>query len=483
MKKVFLLIAAILIMDTAKTYSQAQFVDDLFTNYSKYKIEQLQQRRFDAKTYFQIIDSLVTAGGEMIEKKKLGESFKGFPISLYKIGNGKIKVLLWSQMHGDEATASHAILDIFNFFIQHKNCTDKECESILDQCTLLFIPLLNPDGARKFERRNFQEIDINRDALRLQTPEGKILKQVQNDFKPDFGFNLHDQLTTYSVGKTGKPASMSLLAPAFNPEKEINDTRQRAIQMCVLISETVQKYYPGFVARYDDEFEPRAFGDNIQAWGTSTILIESGGYFNDPEKQEVRKMNFIALMNAFHSIANRTYAAANNEEYFNIPENDRLLFHLLIKNCSVQKENYTYTIDLGINYSERFDSTRNKYIEKYEMVDLGDLSTYASYDTIDVQGLQINIGKVHPEIISSFEKLQEFDHKKLVAEGFTTIIYQGDKFFEAELNLALRQMISTIKEPLRESQKFMGHSANFYFTDDKNVVRKVISNGKLVFEK
>lgn len=482
MKKVFLLITAILIMDTAKTFSQTQFVDDLFTNYPKFKIEQIQQRRFDAKTYFQIIDSLVAASDEMIEKSILGESFKGFPISLYNIGNGKIKVLLWSQMHGDEATASQAILDIFNFFIQHKNCSDKECGSILDQCTLLFIPLLNPDGAKKFERRNFQEIDINRDALRLQTPEGKILKQVQNDYKPDFGFNLHDQLTTYSVGKTGKPASISLLAPAFNPEKDINNIRQRALQMCVLIRETVQKYYPGFVARYDDEFEPRAFGDNIQAWGTSTILIESGGYFNDPEKQEVRKMNFIALMNAFNSIANRSYASLHNEDYFNIPENDKLLFHLLIKNCTVQKETYTYTIDLGINYSERFDTTRNKYVQKFEVADLGDLSTYSSYDTIDVKGLKINIGSVYPEIVNSFKELKKIDYETLWAEGFTTIIYQGDKFFEDELNIALRQMISTLKEPLRESQKFIGHSANFYFTDERGRIKKVISNGQLVFE-
>ena len=469
-------------MHTVKTHSQPQFTDDLFINYSKYKVEQLQQRRFEAKTYFQIIDSLAAAGGKMIEKTKLGESFKGFPISLYKIGNGKTKILLWSQMHGDEATASQAILDIFNFFIQHKDCSDEECQSILNECTLLFIPLLNPDGAKKFERRNFQEIDINRDALRLQTPEGKILKQVQNDYKPDFGFNLHDQLTTYSVGKTGKPASLSLLAPAFNPKKDINDIRQRAIQMCALISETIQKYYPGFVARYDDEFEPRAFGDNIQAWGTSTILIESGGFFSDPEKQEVRKMNFIALMNAFNSIANRSYASLHNEDYFNIPENDRLLFHLLIKNCSVQKENHTYTIDLGINYSERFDSTRNKYIEKYEVTDLGDLSTYAAYESIDAEGLKINIGKVHPEIISSFEKLQEIDHKNLLVEGFTTLIYQGDKFMGEEFDVTLRQMISTIKEPLRESQKLLGHSANFYFTDEMGIIKKVISNGQLVFE-
>ena len=44
------------------------------------------------------------------------------------------------------------------------------------------------------------------------------------------------------------------------------------------------------MGRYSDEFEPRAFGDNIQKWGTNTILIESGGIFGDEEKQYLRKL-------------------------------------------------------------------------------------------------------------------------------------------------------------------------------------------------
>ncbi|GAH27551.1 unnamed protein product, partial [marine sediment metagenome] len=59
---------------------------------------------------------------------------------------------------------------------------------------------------------------------------------------------------------------------------------------------TIQKYAPGQVGRYNDDFEPRAFGDNIQKWGTSTILIESGGFQNDTEKQEIRKLNYVSIL-------------------------------------------------------------------------------------------------------------------------------------------------------------------------------------------
>ena len=43
------------------------------------------------------------------------------------------------------------------------------------------------------------------------------------------------------------------------------------------MNQIIQGYARGQVGRYNDEFEPRAFGDNMQKWGTSTILIETGG--------------------------------------------------------------------------------------------------------------------------------------------------------------------------------------------------------------
>ena len=138
--------------------------------------------------------------------------------------------------------------------------------------------MVNPDGAELFQRRNNFEIDLNRDAVRQQTPEGKLLKEVFDSLKADFGFNLHDQSKYYNARLTDSPATISFLAPAYDYEKHINTTRGNAMKIIVQMNDIIQKYAPGQVGRYSDEFEPRAFGDNIQKWGTSTILIESGGY-------------------------------------------------------------------------------------------------------------------------------------------------------------------------------------------------------------
>ena len=51
--------------------------------------------------------------------------------------------------------------------------TTRSVRGILSSLTLYVVPMLNPDGAERFQRRNAQSIDINRDALRLQTPEGQ----------------------------------------------------------------------------------------------------------------------------------------------------------------------------------------------------------------------------------------------------------------------------------------------------------------------
>lgn len=473
-QKIFLII----LMTSYNLISQKVEIDQIinhsFSQYHKYYVDKIKTRRFDIEDYHRILDSLISQHSNCFSSEVIGESFKKRKIKLIRYGKGETKILMWSQMHGDESTASQALLDFINFLITEKNYS----EYLASKISLYIIPVLNPDGTQSFERRNYQEIDINRDALRLQTPEGRILKSIRDSLQPDFAFNLHDQYSNNSVGKTGRPAAIALLAPAFDYEKSINEVRKRSLQLCVEIKETIEQFYPGVVARYDDEFEPRAFGDNFQKWGSSTILIESGGYFNDFEKQEIRKMNFIAFVKSVYSIAEKNYKKFQAEKFFDIPENERTFFDLLIKNVVVTKNSVDYLVDIGISYTEKFDSLRNRYIKNYNVVDIGDLSTFFAFDTLDAQGLKIEFGKVYGKILTRMDQLKKLNPESLMQNGMTTIIYQGG-FGEIQKESLIDKMISTTRYPLRESKKIIGHSANFILRNSEGKIVYVIINGEV----
>ena len=123
-------------------------------------------------------------------------------------------------------------------------------------------------------------------------------------------------------------------------------------RLIVGMNRDLQKYIPNQVARYSDEFEPRAFGDNIAKWGTSLVLIESGGYKNDPEKQYLRKMNFIAILTALEAIADGTYTRQNRNDYEKIPQNEKNHFDLIIRNARTELNGVSYTVDVAINRNE-----------------------------------------------------------------------------------------------------------------------------------
>jgi hypothetical protein len=311
-----------------------------------------------------------------------GYSFEGRTLNLVKAGSGETKVFIWSQMHGDEATATMAICDLLNFFAAADELDDIR-HSILENCTLYILPMVNPDGAEVFTRRNAQGIDINRDFIRQQTPEGKILRSLRDQIQPHFGFNMHDQSTLWSAGYTGNPATISLLAPAYDAVLSVNTVRENAIRVISMINKELQDEIPDYVGRFDDEHEPRAFGDNFQGAGTSTILIEAGGYGDDPEKQYIRKLTFIALLSGLKSIAQNTYLKDTGNGYNEIPENAKRHFHLLLKNCRVDSAINSYTIDIGLVAEEKLNNDQRSVTYTYLVDDTGDLTGFYGYEEVD----------------------------------------------------------------------------------------------------
>lgn len=385
-------------------------------DWSIYSQTKIKDRTFR----FSIIDELITSSFKELNWEILGFSIEKRPIRLLKIGHGKTKVLLWSQMHGDEPTATAALFDLIQFFTDF-NHDQKLKENILATCSLYIIPVINPDGLERFTRRNAQEIDINRDYLAQQSPEAQILKTIKEQIKPDFAFNLHDQDALYCIPKTNFPVAISLLAPAIDTSLTTNWTREQAMKVIVCINETLQKLVPQQVGRFNDEFEPTAFGDNFQKSGAITILIESGAITNDPEKQEIRKLNFYGILTALNCICNQSYQEKDLINYLMIPIQKKELFHVILKNCTIDEQGKTYQIDIGLNYTEILDQKSRKLNRKYQIMAIGDLNFKNAFEIIDAKDL-ILLG--NPKFESDATLSLKNTNQQIVAEWIAGIRIQ-----------------------------------------------------------
>ncbi|MCU0340837.1 MAG: peptidase M14 [Spirosomaceae bacterium] len=402
-------------------FAQNNLAQRLFDAHDLFKEKSVSLRReFKHRQLVPLIDKLKT--NPKFAVSEAGKSFEGRSIFQVKYGTGAPPVLLWSQMHGDEATATMALLDIFNFLNASGDGFDDLRKKLSEKSTLYFVPMLNPDGVERWQRRTAQEIDMNRDALRLQCPESKLLKNLQQTLKPLVGFNLHDQSPRYSVGNTKEVAAISFLATAYNYERTINSVRERAMQLIVSMNRDLQAFIPNQVARYSDEFEPRAFGDNIAKWGTSLILIESGGYKNDPEKQYLRKMNFITILTALERIADGTYTRENRADYEKIPQNERNHFDLIIRNARTERNGLTYTVDVALNRNEINSADAKSFSYKSSIEDFGDLSVFYGIEEIDARGAFLTDNNGKPLVLklgdkADFELRSDKNTQKIV-NGF-----------------------------------------------------------------
>lgn len=276
----------------------------------------------------------------------VGISVQKRPIKSVTIGSGGRKVLMWSQMHGNESTTTKAVLDLLKF-LQSDNSL---ATTLLNYCSIKIIPILNPDGAEAYTRVNANAIDLNRDAQDRSQPESKVLREVYEDFQPNFCFNLHDQRTIFNVGDTSKPATVSFLAPSYDAERSISETREISMKLIAAMNSELQEIIPGQVGRYDDGFNANCVGDTFQMLNTPTILFEAGHSHEDYERERTREYIFYSLLKGLHSISENKISSYLQKDYFNIPENKKLFFDVIIKNA--QFIDSSYTNDIGILFIE-----------------------------------------------------------------------------------------------------------------------------------
>jgi hypothetical protein len=338
----------------------------------------------------------------------IGESVLGKPIYKYELGTGKTKILLWSQMHGNESTTTKALFDFFNLL----NGNSEYANDLLKEFTFCCLPMLNPDGALMYTRENANNIDLNRDAKNLTQPESKLLRNTFESFKPHYCYNLHDQRTIYGVESDDiKPATVSFLAPSYNEDRDINDVRAKAINVIVAMNKKLQEFIPNQVGRFDDSFNINCVGDTFQFLNVPTILIEAGHYQRDYKREMTRKFVFIALVEGLKNIYENDIVINKIEDYLNIPHNKICFYDFIYKNIKINYDNNKIITNFALQFKEEIID--NKLVFIAYTAAIGDLQGFSGHFELDVEealyeDLELNIPKIDQKAEFSLGKSIKF---------------------------------------------------------------------------
>tara|TARA_B100001175_G_C19497320_1_gene636086 strand:+ start:543 stop:1610 length:1068 start_codon:yes stop_codon:yes gene_type:complete len=292
-------------------------------------------------------DLMLKAFSHELPTTVIGHSVLNQPVYAHRLGSGSKRVLLWSQMHGNESTTTRALLDLFDHFYTPNGV------KLLEGLTIMVIPQLNPDGALSYTRFNANYIDLNRDALNLSQPESRALKEVFDSFSPDFCFNLHGQRSIFAAGIMGKPATLSFLSPAANPQRNLTPARIQAMKLIAQVNRNLQKHIPNQIARYEDTFNPNCVGDHFTSLGVPTLLYEAGHNGLDYDRNFTKKMIFNALIFGLNAIENGEFLNHSIKEYHQIPENEKNYVDIIIKNFDIRTVNgFFKNQELAVVYQE-----------------------------------------------------------------------------------------------------------------------------------
>ncbi|WP_294277641.1 M14 family zinc carboxypeptidase [uncultured Chryseobacterium sp.] len=326
--------------------------------------------------------------------QQIGTSFLGKPIYKLTIGSGPVKVLAWSQMHGNESNATHAMLDLLETWHKHPELAD----GILDQLELDFIFMLNPDGSERWTRLNAMDIDLNRDFHNEASVEIKYLKKAVADKKYDYALNLHEQRTIFTTDGI-HPATLSFLAPSENVERTVTENRKKCMAVIAEVYHHLKNLIPEQIGRYTDEFYPSSTGDNFIREGLPVILFEGGHFEDDYSRKGTRKYYTVALYYALKAMTDLQSGTEGWEMYFEIPENQETHYDIIYRNVRLNTE-HECILDIAVQYREVKEDGKDEISFVPYVMEAGDVKKKKGWVEIDCTGKKFRSEKKYPKLDS-----------------------------------------------------------------------------------
>lgn len=256
-----------------------------------------------------------------------GQSNEGRNIYLAKVGSGPLPVLFITQQHGNEPLGTEAALALLRNLGQS---THPEVQQMLEKLTILVIPRVNPDGASRFWRQNFDPelepgaptdfwtsgrgYDINRWHLPElapadnPVPEAATVRRVFDAYHPAIMLDLHHQ-GSY-VAEDGKLIRTSM----FWPRSDVQgggmgqDAIDRSKQVTWLMASTLEHYGFAKVSQYPGGRERGIARNAYGLLGAASVLVEMRGDIGQKSSGYLMRTFYAAMGSVLEAASEGTLA-------------------------------------------------------------------------------------------------------------------------------------------------------------------------------
>ena len=274
-----------------------------------------ERTRYEQTTgYGEVVQFMERAAAlsDQVHFTTFGDTVEGRPLPLVVVGDtrdarpesvialDRTRVWLQATIHGGEVCGKEALLMLL------RDLVAGEHDDWLSSLTLLIAPIYNADGNERMapdnrpfqlgpiggmgERTNAQGLDLNRDHLKLESPEARALSRAYQQYDPHVVVDLHTTNgTRHAYHLTYAPPLHPNTHPAI--DGLLRDEWLPAMREAVKTTDGWDFYYYGNV--------PRAAGTE-PSWRTS----DHRPRFNN---------NYVGLRNRF-AILSEAYAYASFQE-------------------------------------------------------------------------------------------------------------------------------------------------------------------------
>jgi hypothetical protein len=380
-----------------------------------------------------------------------GRSAEGRALWTLSFGEGPTRVLIWARQHGDECDCTAALCMALHELFFSKD--DPVVELIRRECTLLVLPMVNPDGVQRYTRQCAIGIDLNRDAVAQVTPEGRTLAGLRDSFDPELCFNLHD-MTPRKATPDGDLVAIAYQAGPFEERDIDNEVRLKAKAVIGAMHTAVLPFVPRNVARYTADYMHRAFGDSMMRWGVGSILIESGGWPQDKGGQDfVRRMHALSILAGLHAIARGVHKTLDGSVYETLPfDSATHHFDCLVRNAIVIDGTIPQRCRMDVGIDSDTNTTRDDDARQFRSVikNVGDMEDRKGKLEVDASGMALipGLAAVAPGVRLGKEPLAAETALPLLRAGITTLAASFGPFDSTRERLNFLAEIQRTQPPI-----------------------------------